>query len=183
MALILTLVNGIRRLVTWVVIAALAYMTVAVWVQVVSRYIFGLPIAGATETATWAQIWMVLLAAGLAMQRNMHVAVEVVAEMLPLWPQRLVKVVLTVAALWFLSIVFLGGLTLVEQGARQTTPFMNVPMSYIYLALPIGSAYLALEVVIDLIRRWSRPFGTDYDAADGHSAPPSADAPSQEPRS
>jgi TRAP-type transport system small permease protein len=152
-------IDAFRFVVTWFVILAFAYMTIAVWVQVGGRYLFGYSIAAASETATWAQIWMVLLGAGIAMRRNMHVAVDALAAMLPLWPARLIRLVITAACVWFLAVVFIGSLPLLRIGQIQTSPILGVPMWIVYLGLPIGSAYFALEVVLDAARRWHQPFG------------------------
>jgi TRAP-type transport system small permease protein len=154
-------VDGVRLVVRWFVVLAFAYMTLAVWAQVGGRYFFGYSIAAASESAIWAMIWMVLLGAGIAMRHNMHVAVDALAAMLPLGPARLVKLGIAAAALWFLAVVFVGSLALLRIGQMQTSPILGVRMWIVYLGLPIGAAYLALEVVLDTVRRWHDPFGRD----------------------
>jgi hypothetical protein len=54
----------------------------AVLVQVVGRY-FAFSIDWAAESATLAQVWMVLLAAGLAMRDELHVRVDALLNALP----------------------------------------------------------------------------------------------------
>ena len=58
-------------------------MVLAVFFQVLGRYFFNFKLDMASETATFAQIWMVLIAAGLALQKNMHVGVDVLINILP----------------------------------------------------------------------------------------------------
>jgi len=157
-------VAGVRALITGFVVLAFVYMTLAVLTEVVGRYLFGFSIAAVAETATWAQIWMVLLGAGVAMRHNMHVAVDVLPQLLPLWPARLLKLVLAAGCVWFLAVVFVGSLPLLRIGQMQTSPILGWPMWIIYLALPIGAVYFAIEIVIDVARRWGEPFGSAPEA-------------------
>ena len=62
------LTAALRAVVAAAVIVFYAYMAVVVLIQVLGRYVFNYSIDWATETATFAQIWMVLLAALLTMQ-------------------------------------------------------------------------------------------------------------------
>ena len=64
------LLRGIRWLVAGLVILFFSYMTLAVLVQVGGRYLFDYAIDWTAETATFAQIWMIFLAAGLAMRES-----------------------------------------------------------------------------------------------------------------
>ena len=59
-------------------------MTLAVLAQVFGRYVFNYSISWTEETAKFAQIWVVLMGAGITMRRGLHVAVDVLAAMLPL---------------------------------------------------------------------------------------------------
>ena len=143
------------------VIVAFVYMCVAVLAQVLGRYIFNYSIDWAVETATWAQIWIVLLGSGLAMRRGMHVSIDVLAEMLPLQVARVTSVAIAIGCVWFLGVVFYGSLPLIEVGTFQTSPALQYPMWVIYMGLPIGASYFALEVVAALFRRWDNPFGLE----------------------
>jgi len=155
------IVHGIRRGVQLFVIVAFVYMCVAVFAQVLGRYIFNYSIDWAVETATWAQIWIVLLGSGLAMRRGMHVSIDVLAQMFPLQVARVASVAIVIACVWFLGVVFYGSLPLIEVGSFQTSPALQFPMWVIYLGLPIGASYFALEVVAALFRRWDNPFGLE----------------------
>ncbi|MCE8459410.1 TRAP transporter small permease, partial [Rhodovulum sulfidophilum] len=65
--------RALRRLVDGAALLLLGYMALAVLVQIVGRYVFNYSIAWSEETATFAQIWLALLGAGIAMRHNQHV--------------------------------------------------------------------------------------------------------------
>ena len=157
-------VTGIRALAQAVVIACFVYMTVAVLAQVFGRYVFNYSISWTEETAKFAQIWVVLMGAGITMRRGLHVAVDVLAAMLPVAAARALMVLVAAGCLWFLGIVVYGSLPLIELGWMfETSPVLQVPMWIIYLCLPLGAFYFGLEVVLSVIDRWDRPFGLRVD--------------------
>ena len=142
------------------VVVCFAYMTLAVLAQVFGRYVFNYSISWTEETAKFAQIWVVLIGAGITMRRGLHVAVDVLVAMLPLALARTLSVVVAAGCLWFLGIVIYGSLALIELGwLFERSPVLLVPMWIIYLGLPIGAVYFGLEIILSVIDRWDQPFG------------------------
>ncbi|WP_431282681.1 TRAP transporter small permease [Humitalea sp. 24SJ18S-53] len=138
----------VRRVVEIVLILLVAIMLGTVLAQVAGRYLFNFSIAWATELATFAQVWMVLLGAGYAMRMRLHVSIETFVEMLPPLVTRLIMVPVALLCLWFLWVVFEGGLLLMEIGGMQTSAALQISMQVPYVALPISAAYFALECAI-----------------------------------
>lgn len=149
--------EGLRRLVTGLVVIFFTYMIVAILVQIAGRYVFNYPIDWTAETATFAQIWMVLLAAGLAMRENLHVSIDALTQALPLSLARVLIVAVALPCTWFLWQAIAGSLALIEVGRIQASPVLRIPMWIPYLSLPIGLAYFGLEFLLALAGRWQRP--------------------------
>ncbi|MCP5152871.1 MAG: TRAP transporter small permease [Ectothiorhodospiraceae bacterium] len=158
------LLAGLRRLVVWLVVACFAYMAVTVLVQVLGRYVFNYSIGWASESATFAQIWMVLLAAGLAMRDRMHVGVDAVANLLPIPLMRAVTLVVAIGCAWFLWQAIVGSFSMIRIGRIQTSPAIGLPMWIPYLSLPIGLAYFALELVLTMVDKLRDPLGSTQPA-------------------
>jgi TRAP-type C4-dicarboxylate transport system, small permease component len=156
------LLQAIRVVMATFVIMLFVYMTAAVFTEVIGRYVFNFSIAGAEESATFALIWMVLFGAGVAMRRNQHVGIDILVVQCPVAVQRIVVVVATALALWFLWIVFKGSFALIEVGRLQRSAAMQWPMNLVYTALPVGATYFALEL---LLAAFSRLFGAQQGAA------------------
>jgi TRAP-type C4-dicarboxylate transport system permease small subunit len=145
--------KAVRGIMDTAVILLFIYMVAAIFAQVIGRYVFNFSIAAAEETATFAQIWMVLFGAGIAMRRNQHVGIDILIALCPRRVQQLVTIVATAIGLWFLWVVFSARFSLMEVGKFHTSAVMQWPMNVAYLALPIGSAYFALEFLIALAPR------------------------------
>ncbi len=165
----LQMASVLRKCVAVLVIIFFTYMTVAVLIQVFGRYVFNYSIGWASETATFSQIWMVLLAAGLAMRQNMHVGVDALAQQLPLPVRRILIVIISAAALWFLFQAVWGSRQLIKIGQIQTSPAVGLPMWIPYLSLPLGMSYFAFEVVAAFLSKWKNPDGDTADAEKGVS--------------
>lgn len=142
-------VNRIRQLVSALTIFFFVDMLVVVLVQVLGRY-FAFSIDWAVETATLAQVWMVLLAAGIAMRENLHVRVDALINSLPPGLSRVLTLCVTVVCLWFLSLAIKGSLDLIEVGRIAVSPVLRLPMWIAYLCLPLGLLYFALELILAL---------------------------------
>ena len=165
------IVAGVRLAVAVIVVACFAYMTLAVLAQVFGRYVFNYSISWTEETARYAQIWVVLMGAGIAMRRGLHVAVDALAAMLPLRWARVLSLLIAAGALWFLGVVVYGSLPLIELGwLFETSPVLQLPMWVIYLSLPLGATYFALELVARVVERWNQPFGM-LPRGEGDAAP------------
>lgn len=157
---------ALRRVVTAAVVLFYACMLIAVLAQVLGRYVFGYSIPWAAETATFAQIWMVLLAAGIAMRRNLHVGVDVLVVKLPVRQRRTALALSGAACLWFFYHAILGSFALIEIGFIETSPALRLPMWIPYLCLPVGLSYFALEFMLALTAKWRDPHSATQTGAD-----------------
>ena len=151
------IVAGLRKLVAGLVVVFFTYMVVAVLVQIAGRYLFDFAIDWTAETATFAQIWMVLLAGGLAMRDNLHVSVDALTSRLPAPALRFLIIVVTLPCLWFLFQAIAGSLSLIDIGRIQSSPVLRIPMWLPYLSLPVGLCYFGLEFLLAMVVRWQDP--------------------------
>ena len=140
--------NKIRNVINYLVIILFIYMVLAVFYQVLGRYVFSYKLGAAAETATMAQIWMILLASGIAMKKNMHVGVDILLRKLNVKAQKIVVAASTIIIMIFLIMVLKGSVQLIIVGAQSTSPAISIPMWIPYLSVPIGIVYIMLELII-----------------------------------
>lgn len=150
----MNILNKIRLLINWLVIIFFSYMVIAVFYQVLGRYIFHYKLGIAAETATYAQIWMVLLAAGIAMKKNMHVGVDILLRVLPKKFQKIIIILSFILVLSFLILALKGCFALILVGFESTSPALGIPMWIPYLSVPIGIIYITLELVFVTISKY-----------------------------
>tara|TARA_Y100000590_G_scaffold346101_1_gene396195 strand:- start:705 stop:1211 length:507 start_codon:yes stop_codon:yes gene_type:complete len=138
----------LRKIVNWLVIIFFVYMVLSVFYQVLGRYVFHYKLGIAAETATYAQIWMVLLAAGIAMKKNMHVGVDILLRQVPRRYQKFIIVFSCIASIVFLMLALKGTIALIAVGSESTSPALGMPMWIPYMSVPIGITYIVLELLI-----------------------------------
>lgn len=155
---------AIRAVAAVWVIACFVVMTVAVWVQVGGRYFFNYSIASSAEIATLAQIWMVLVGAGVAARQDIHARIDALVNLFALPIRRLLVAAASLLGLVFLFAIVVGAIPMLRQGQFQTTPSLGLPMWIPYLGLIVGPLYFAAEVIDMAVRQWrgeTRPAEVD----------------------
>lgn len=162
---------GLRRGVEDILIIVFVIMLASVLVQVAGRFVESLSFAGTEEIANFAQLWLVLVGSGVAMRYGRHVAVDVLVTQLPIPIARVLNVLIAVGCLWFLYIVFVGAIPLVDMGFFELSPATRIPMWTMYLSLNVGAVYFAIEVVMWTARRWKDPYGK-YETREDRRAEP-----------
>ena len=143
------------------VITCFVIMTLAVWLQVGGRYIFNYSIASSTEIATQAQIWMVLVGAGVAARQNIHARIDALVNLFKLPVRRALTAAASLLGLIFLLSIVVGAVPMIERGQFQTTPALGLPMWIPYLGLIVGPLYFAAEVIDLAVRQWHGEVKTD----------------------
>lgn len=137
--------------------AALALMMMVmatlVFVNVVSRYVFGDSLNWSEEVARYLMIWITFIGAGLAMREGKHVAIEYVQGLLPRRAQPWFRALIGLVILGFLAVLLVVGIQFSEFAWRQRSPVMQWPMGAVYLAIPIGALLFALHFLA-VIREW-----------------------------
>jgi len=147
----LTVINWIRGGVDAFLVVSFLIMFGAVLLQVAARSFTNYSMVGTEEIANYAQLWLVLVGAGVALRFGKHVAVDILVSFLPGKIRFYISLINAAAILWFLSLVFEGSLPLIDMGSFQKSPALGLPMWTMYASLSVGAAYMALELVLSLL--------------------------------
>jgi TRAP-type C4-dicarboxylate transport system permease small subunit len=122
------------------------------FVNVIGRYVFGMPVFWAEEALTFTVIWIVFLVAGTITYRGAHLNMDLVYSRMPPAAQRAVRVAIAAAlivctlytALQSWQVVKLHYLT---QGVTAGT---NIPLVIPHSALLFGFGFMALAAIVRL---------------------------------
>ena len=128
-------------------------MFILVFVNVVTRYIFGLSFATTEEISTFLMIWITYIGAGLALREGRLAAIDLFPDMIPPKSRRVFRVVLGVIIILFFGILAYYGVRMVQFGWSQETWATQIPRGIPYLAIPIGSVVFGLHLVL-MFREW-----------------------------
>lgn len=70
------ILQPIRRSVEITIVTLFAVLTMAVFAQVIARYVFNQPPAWTEELARFCQVWIILLASSICLRKGSHLAVD-----------------------------------------------------------------------------------------------------------
>lgn len=137
----------------WLIATLMGAATIVIFIAVVHRYLSGFAIPGLQDAllklnTSWAQeltiymfVWMAKFGAAYGVRTGIHVGVDVlINKMNPQWRNKFVVLGLLSGAL-FTGIVGTLGTSFVWEMSHteQTSADMEIPMWWVYLAIPLGS--------------------------------------------
>jgi TRAP-type C4-dicarboxylate transport system permease small subunit len=128
-------------------------MFVLVFINVVTRYIFGFSFATTEEISTFLMIWITYLGAGLALREGRLAAIDLFQDFLPHKTRRIVRALLGVVILIFFGLLAYYGARMAQFGWAQETWATQIPRGIPYLAVPIGAVVFGLHLVL-MFREW-----------------------------
>ncbi|WP_417209534.1 TRAP transporter small permease [Antarctobacter sp.] len=152
----MTLILKIADAASWVasVIARIMLIIVAVSlvVQVALRFGFSHSLPWPEEASRYLMIWVVMLTACRLVQYNELVRVDFLDK---LWPERWLvwrNLVFRLVMVGMFSLMIWQGWLQAEFSMRRTTAALQISWFWPYLAIPVGSALVVLQLVAVTLR-------------------------------
>ena len=137
------IVKTVDTVFEWAAALILALMMILMTIQVAFRYVLNSPLAWSEELARFSFIWMTFIAGYLAARNADHVAITAIQDRLPNLPSKIVKLATNWASSVFFGIVAYCCMQQWTLLSSQTSSALNIPMSYVYLGMIIGSIAMA----------------------------------------
>lgn len=130
----------------------LAVMAGAVFLQVVARFAGWSWVEGLDELPRFLFIWLIMIGAASAMQRGEHTVLDYFLNLMsPRW--RALTMILTIGAgiglfVYLIKLSFI----LVPNAQMQTSASLDLPLGYVFVAVPIGAVLIILPMLRQLVR-------------------------------
>ncbi len=145
-----------------VVIVIMGALVLDVMWQVFSRMASGIPqniidiepSKWTDELAVMLLIWVSLLGASVALVKNAHLGVDYFVAKMPEKVREITGLVvyLMTAVFGALGMIY-GGIIFVAENTQQFSPALNLPMSTVYVAVPISGFFFLLVSLESFIER------------------------------
>ena len=162
----------LRRGLEYLCAGLLVVIVALVFSNVIGRYFLHAPLRWSDEVAQFLFLWLSYLGALAALMGGRHYSFPNVINMLPANLRLAAKTVSDLIVLAMLAILVWGGVVLVDLLHHQRSPAIDLPVYYVYAALPLVSFLMALVIVFQIIARLrgARELGQD-----SPNPPPSLD--------
>ena len=146
-----TLRKGLDKVLEFICCALLALMTILVTWQVISRYLLNSPSTITEELVLFSFVWLGLLGGAYLFGRNEHMAMTFLFDKLGEKNQTKVKLFFELVIMAFaLFILVFGGWNMSKLSMGQLSSSLQVPMGYVYLALPLSGITTVIYNVLNI---------------------------------
>lgn len=133
-----------------VIVILLLGLIISVFLQVISRYIANMSNPWTEETARYLFVWVSMMGAALGVQRHSHFGFDAIVRSLPALGKNAARIAGLVLVLGMAGVIVVQGWRLVELGASETGPATNVPMPWVYAAIPVGGVLITVHIILSL---------------------------------
>lgn len=138
-------------------------MTIAIFAQVIFRYIFNSPIYWADEFAVLIFAWMIFTGTVVAIKYNEQISVDTFVRLLPPKIQTGLAILTNIAIFFVIVLLFIKGINLTEKTIGLKYPAMEISRGFLYISLPVTTPlmgfYLARTIIGDIRRLVKRQSG------------------------
>lgn len=124
----------------------LALLVIAVFLQVIFRFVLNQPLAWTEEMARYCLVWITFLGAAYAMSSKAHIGMEVFVNLFALPMRKVLYVIATVASLTFFLLMVVEGYDLAARSMSQLSPVLRIPMGAIYAVIPLSGFILIVNM-------------------------------------
>lgn len=129
----------------------IAAASIVLFVNVVLRYFFNSGWTWAEELTRYTIVWIVFIGSSVCARKGMHLAVDALAIRFSESGQRLLRMFVNVVCVLFCIYLIIYGYetVLLAYEMEQITAALEMPMYYVYLAIPVGGFLMAIRFTQD----------------------------------
>jgi C4-dicarboxylate transporter DctQ subunit len=116
------------------------------------------------EVSLFGLVWMVFLALGLALESGRHISMRMLLSRVPQSGRRIIAIAVNLMGLVFSAYMIKVGVEIALFVARsgQASPTLGISTAWLYWAVPLGFALLAIQYLVELLG-WSDRFSREVD--------------------
>lgn len=142
-----------RRIEMTVAITLLASIVLLVAIAAVSRK-YGSPIIWSLEVSTALFVWLVVLAVDIAMQQNRHFGLSILLDNVPPAARRWIELANMIVVMGLLCYLLYYAILNVPLMQKRMLGALQIPKSYIHLAMPVGIVLWLRTLGVQAHARW-----------------------------
>ena len=132
-------------------IALLALLCCVVLVQVVFRYVLGMPLTWTEELSRFMFIWLTFVGFGVAVDRRREMKVELFLGMMAVGARRILLIILTIMMLIACGVLVVKGIDLTLSNLDVTSIALEIPWSWVVVSVPIGFGLVFIQYGLRLV--------------------------------
>ena len=146
------MLQKIRQLFAAISGLCLAILFLVTFGQVIQRYVFQMAMPWATDVTRIFFIYSVFFGMAVGVFNKSHLNIDVLVKLLPGGLRSYFALLSNIVVIVFLGAVFYYSIPFAQANADQLTPYLLLPMTWIYMVIPVTVAFMLLSLAIDTLR-------------------------------
>ena len=146
------IVDGIYRVLCWIIVLFMGAMTIMVFVNTALRYLTSTSIIASEEISRFLFVWCIFIGGIIALADGIHIKVDLLTERLPAAAQKVLLVVVYVAILVISVIITCGGWSQTILNFRNYAPATDIPLAVQNVSAFICGVGMALVSLARLVQ-------------------------------
>lgn len=140
----------VNKIVIYLCIVMFVMVIVSCSLQVFTRYVINAALPWTEELARFTFVWMSLLGGSICVKHKSHAVVTALVNWLPTGIRSKILLVADVLVLSGAILMIMEGWKMVTATGRQLSPAMYLPMSYVYLSVPLSGLAISVHKINDI---------------------------------
>jgi TRAP-type C4-dicarboxylate transport system permease small subunit len=126
--------------------ALLTVLTATIFIQVLFRFVFDLPLAWSEEVSRYSFIWLTMVVAPICVRERANLGMDALVGRLQERTRYWLEFVGTVLMMVLASVMLVWGALILDVVRAQQSPALGVPMLWVYAAIPVGAGLMLVEL-------------------------------------
>ncbi len=139
------------KFLNFIIVAMFSCMSIAVFIQIIFRYLLHQPIYWSEEFPRFILIWLTFLGSAIAMKNRSHLSISLLTNRLSVKKRISVQFFANLLSLLFISILVWGGIIITILTMPNRTAALQMPTGLVYLAVPVGGILMIIYLLKNTI--------------------------------
>lgn len=139
------------KFLNFIIVAMFSCMSIAVFIQIIFRYLLHQPIYWSEEFPRFILIWLTFLGSAIAMKNRSHLSISLLTNRLSVKKRISVQFFANLLSLLFISILVWGGIIIAILTMPNRTAALQMPTGLVYLAVPVGGIIMIIYLLKNTI--------------------------------
>jgi C4-dicarboxylate transporter DctQ subunit len=144
----------IERIEENVIGVSLLFATLMLCINVTLRYLFNANLTWAEELIRYVMIWITFIGSSVCFRRGMHVGIDFILSFTSKSTSRFIHIFVAFMSVIFMLFMFKYSLDLFlfTKNTGQITPALQIPLYWVYLAIPLSSFLSIIHLISILVK-------------------------------
>ena len=152
--MILTTINDrLMKPLNWTIVLCMAFLTVMIFLQIVNRFVFKIPMPWTDEFAKYSFVWLAMYGSAKAVREKSHIFVDILDMYLKGTPGKICSYVAEIISLIFYLILLAVSAPWALENMDVLADSVKISMGFFYTCVPIAATLMVLFSVENLLIR------------------------------